>query len=238
MRADFGGGWLTCRVSPGRARIWSLCNFTHRVPGGMAFKTQCGPRWQRGLGAPEWLRWRLLRVDPAHRAGSPAIITEGGLCSEERASARFEIGHSGDFLQGRMALLGRQTHSTPTSSTSRGTTTPFDRRAGALAREGVWSQRIEGTPPASRLRTRCSGRGDDALPGEKAMTELAKSAARVEILWWRLWRLCGVPESAQRDAACRLPGFRAHRAVCPPHDLSVGASRVLESMIRVTGSCH
>ncbi|MDI1249570.1 MAG: adenylyltransferase/cytidyltransferase family protein [Lacunisphaera sp.] len=214
MRVDFGGGWLdvprfarpgtyvvNCAISP----TVSLRHWPYERNAGLG-----------GSGA-----WALLNGHDGVKAEldlgvgwqDPAIITEGGLCVwKSGLHPELEVKHSGDFLRGRMALFwtGKQ-HSTPGVVNQ---ARDYDGivRAGALAREGVWSGSIEkiaaGVCASYGVQR---GEGMDALAGEKA--DAALMACRP-----LAWKYCGggfggyavylFAEPAQRDAACLLPGFR------------------------------
>jgi cytidyltransferase-like protein len=214
LRVDFGGGWLdvpkfarpgayvvNCAISP----LVSLRDWPYERNAGLG-----------GSGA-----WALLNghdgVDAELDLGvgwqDPAIITEGGLCVwKSGPRPELEIKHSGDFLRGRMALrwTGKQ-HSTPGVVNQR---RDYDgiARAGALAREGVWQQSLAGIAAGVRASYAVQrGEGMEPLPGEGE--DAALSACRP-----LAWKYCGggfggyavylFAEPAQRDAACKLPGFR------------------------------
>jgi hypothetical protein len=143
----------------------------------------------------------------------PAVITEGGLCVwKSGPQPVLEVKHSGDFLQGRMALLwtGKQ-HSTP-GVVNQGRDYDGIARAGALAREGVWEQSIGKIAAGVRASYAVQrAEGMDPLPGEK--TDAALVACKP-----LAWKYCGggfggyavylFAEPSQRDAACKLPNFR------------------------------
>jgi len=85
-------------------------------------------------------------------------------------------------------------------------------RAGALAREGVWSGSIDKIAAAVRASYAVQ-RGEGMEPLADATTDAALAGCRP-----LAWKYCGggfggyavylFSEPAQRDAACRLPGFR------------------------------
>lgn len=214
MRVDFGGGWLdvprfarpgayivNCAISP----TVSLRSWPYERNAGLG-----------GSGA-----WALLNghdgvkseLDLGVGWQDPAIITEGGLCVwKSGLHPELEVKHSGDFLRGRMALswTGKQ-HSTPGVVNQ---ARDYDGivRAGALAREGVWSGSIEQIAAGVRASYAVQ-RGEEMEPlaGEKADAALAACRPLA-------WKYCGggfggyavylFAEPAQRDAACQLPGFR------------------------------
>lgn len=214
MRVDFGGGWLdvprfarpgafvvNCAISP----TVSLRDWPYERNAGLG-----------GSGA-----WALLNgrdgvgseLDLGVGWQDPAIITEGGLCVwKSGPQPVLEVKHSGDFLHGRMALLWTgKPHSTPeVVNQSR----DYDAivRAGALAREGVWAQEIRKLAEGVRASYAVQrGEGMEPLPGEKPDAALAACQPLA-------WKYCGggfggyavylFAEPAQRDAACKLKGFR------------------------------
>lgn len=214
MRVDFGGGWLdvprfaragahvvNCAISP----TVSLRDWPYERNAGLG-----------GSGA-----WALLNgrdgvnseLDLGVGWQDPAIITEGGLCVWKSGPRPvLEIKHSGDFLQGRMALYwtGKQ-HSTP-GVVNQSRDYEGIARAGALAREGVWAQSIEKIAAGVRASYAVQrAEGMDALPGESAHPGLAGCQPLA-------WKYCGggfggyavylFAKPVQRDAACQLPGFR------------------------------
>lgn len=214
MRVDFGGGWLdvprfaregtyvvNCAISPtvslrhwpyernaglGGSAAWALLNGKDSV----ASELGLGVGWQ-----------------------DPAIITESGLCVWRSGRVPvLELKHHAGFLQGRMALYwtGKQ-HSTP-GVADLGRDYEGIARAGALAREGVWKEDLrklaEGVKASYGVQR---GEGMDPLPGEAPHAALARCAPLA-------WKYCGggfggyalylFAETAQRDAACRIEGFR------------------------------
>jgi cytidyltransferase-like protein len=215
LRVDFGGGWLDV---PRFAR-----------PGAYVVNCAIAPtvslrEWSyhqnAGLGGSA--AWALLNGKDCFASESdlgvgwqdPAVITETGLCVW-RSGPRpaIEVKHSGDFLRGRMALhwSGRQ-HSTPGVANR-----PRDyagiARAGELARAGVWGESIgkiaEGVIASYAVQR---AEGMEPLPGDAPAPALAECRPLA-------WKYCGggfggyavylFAEPAQRDAACRLPGFQA-----------------------------
>jgi cytidyltransferase-like protein len=214
MRVDFGGGWLdvprfaragayvvNCAISPtvslrdwpyernaglGGSGAWALLNGRD----GVTSEFDLGVGWQ-----------------------DPAIITEGGLCVwKSGPQPVLEIKHNGNFLAGRMALYwtGKQ-HSTP-GVVNQARDYDGIAQAGALAREGVWSQSIGKI--AAGVRTSYGvqrGEGMEALPGEAPHPGLAACRPLA-------WKYCGggfggyavylFAEPSERDAACKLADFR------------------------------
>jgi hypothetical protein len=214
LRVDFGGGWLdvprfsrpgsfivNCAISPtvslrewpyernaglGGSGAWALLNGRD----GVTSELDLGVGWQ-----------------------DPAIITEGGLCVwKSGLRPMLELKHCGDFLQGRMALFWTGTqHSTPGVVNQ---ARDYDGivRAGELAREGVWAGSIgkiaEGVRASYAVQR---GEGMEPLPGETSDAALAACRPLA-------WKYCGggfggyavyiFSEPVQRDAACRLSGFR------------------------------
>ena len=214
LRVDFGGGWLdvprfaregayivNCAISPtvslrhwpyernaglGGSGAWALLNGRD----GTASELDLGVGWQ-----------------------DPAIISEGGLCVWRSGSRPvLEVKRSGDFLHGRMALYwsGKQ-HSTPDVA-NRARDYAGIAWAGALARDGVWAGSLKQIAAGVRASYAVQrGEGMEPLPGESSDAALTASKPLA-------WKYCGggfggyalylFGEAKQRDAACKLPGFR------------------------------
>lgn len=214
LRVDFAGGWLdvpkfsrpdgyvvNCAISP----TVSLRNWSYERNAGLG-----------GSGA-----WALLNGRDGVRSEldlgvgwqDPAIINEGGLCVwKSGVRPVLELKHSGDFLQGRMALrwTGKQ-HSTP-DVVNQARDYEGIAKAATLAREGAWQRSIAGIAAGVRASYGVQrDEGMDPLPGEA--TDAALAACKPIA-----WKYCGggfggyavylFAEAAQRDAACQLPDFR------------------------------
>ncbi|WP_438481707.1 adenylyltransferase/cytidyltransferase family protein [Oleiharenicola lentus] len=217
LRVDFGGGWLdvpryaregayivNCAISPtvslrewgyernaglGGSGAWALLNGKE----GVASELDLGVGWQ-----------------------DPAVIKETGLCVwQSGARPVLEIKHSADFLKGRLAVYwsGKQ-HCTP-SVVDQSRNYDNIAKAGALARAGVWAADIHKI--AEGVRTSYAvqrAENMDPLPGDPASSALPELAACKPLAW----KYCGggfggyavylFAEPAQRDAACKLAGFR------------------------------
>ncbi len=215
LRVDFGGGWLDV---PRFARTGAYivnCTISPTVS-----LREWGYEQNAGLGGSA--AWALLNGRDCFASESdlgvgwqdPAVITETGLCVW-RSGPRpvIDVKHNGDFLRGRMALYwsGKQ-HSTPGVANR-----PRDydgiARAGELARAGVWAESIEQIAAAMRVSYAVQqAEGMEPLPGDAPATEVASCRPLA-------WKYCGggfggyavylFGETAHRDAACRLAGFRS-----------------------------
>jgi cytidyltransferase-like protein len=218
LRVDLGGGWLdvpryarpgayvvNCAISPtvslrhwsyernaglGGSAAWALLNGRD----GVASELDLGVGWQ-----------------------DPAVVVETGLCVwRSGPRPELELKTNGDFLRGRMALFwtGRG-HNTPDVANR---TRDYDgiARAGALARSGVWEGSLDGIAAGIRESYRVQrAEGMDLLPGDAT----APAPAALEACAPLAWKYCGgghggyavylFREPAQRDAACRINGFRA-----------------------------
>ncbi len=207
LRVDFGGGWLdvprlsregafivNCAISPtvslrdwpyernaglGGSGAWALLNGRD----GVSAELDLGVGWQ-----------------------DPAVIAETGLCVW-RSGQRpvLEVKTSGDFLRGRLALhwTGIE-HDTPAMVSGE---RDYDAiaRAGATARQAVWSndlpQLADGVRQSFAVQR---NEGMAALPAD-----LPGALA---------WKYCGggfggyavylFADAVRRDAACARPGFR------------------------------
>lgn len=214
LRIDFAGGWLdvprharaggyivNCAISPtvslrawpyerraglGGSGAWALLNGKD----GVSSELDLGVGWQ-----------------------DPAIIREGGLCvwrSGPRPS--LEIKTDGAMLRGRLALFwtGRG-HDTPAIADSR---RDYDAilQASLTARHAVWRNDLALLADAVRQSYAVQrAEGMDPLPGDRAHAELAACRPLA-------WKYCGggfggyaaylFSSTADRDAACRLDGFR------------------------------
>ena len=217
LRVDFGGGWLDV---PRFARTGTFivnCTISPTV------SLRDWP-YERNAGLGGSAAWAMLNgrdgvtaeLDLGVGWQDPAVVAETGLCVWQSGPRPvLDIKHSGDFLRGRLALhwTGQQ-HSTPgVVDLSR----DYDgiARAGALAREGVWQQSLvklaAGVHESYRVQR---AEGMDPLPGDPA----AASSAQLAECRPLAWKYCGggfggyavylFPETAGRDRACRLPGFR------------------------------
>jgi cytidyltransferase-like protein len=214
MRVDFGGGWLDV---PRFAR-----------PGTFVVNCAISPTvslrewpYERNAGLGGSAAWALLNgrdgvtseLDLGVGWQDPAIITEGGLCVwKSGPHPVLELKHSGDFLRGSMALFwsGKE-HSTPGVANE---PRNYDAiaRAGALARDGVWDESLDQLAAGVRASYAVQrSERMEPLPGDAAAPELAACRPLA-------WKYCGggfgvyavylFAGPAQRDAACRLPGFR------------------------------
>lgn len=218
LRVDFAGGWLDV---PRHAR-----------PGGFIVNCAIAPTvslrawpYERNAGLGGSGAWALLNgrdgVDAELDLGvgwqDPAVIREGGLCvwrSGPRPS--LELKTDGALLRGRLALFwsGRQ-HDTPALADGR---RDYDAiaRAGQAARDAVWRSDLEGLAGAVRQSYAVQrAEGMDPLPGDPAADPVEGLAACRPLAW----KYCGggfggyaaylFPDDAARDAAARLPHFRA-----------------------------
>ncbi len=215
LRVDFGGGWLDVpRFARAGAYIVN-CTISPTVS-----LREWGYEQNAGLGGSA--AWALLNGRDCFASESdlgvgwqdPAVITETGLCVW-RSGPRpvIDVKHNGDFLRGRMALYwsGKQ-HSTP-GVANRSRDYAGIARAGELARAGVQTESIEQIAAAVRASYAVQqAEGMEPLPGDAPATALAACRPLA-------WKYCGggfggyalylFGEPAHRDAACRLPGFRA-----------------------------
>lgn len=217
LRIDFAGGWLDV---PRHAR-----------PGGYIVNCAISPTvslrdWpyerQAGLGGSG--AWALLNgkngvtseLDLGVGWQDPAIIRESGLCVwRSGASPVLEVKTDGSLLRGKLALYWTgQTHDTPSVADGR---RDYDGifRAGQMARDAVWKNDLAALADAVRLTYRTQqGEGMSPLPGDDAAASAALLACRP-----LAWKYCGggfggyaaylFANSSDRDAACRLAGFRA-----------------------------
>jgi cytidyltransferase-like protein len=217
LRVDFGGGWLdvpryaqpgayivNCTISPtvslrewpyernaglGGSAAWAMLNGRD----GITSELDLGVGWQ-----------------------DPAAVAETGLCVWKSGRRPvLEIKHNAGFLRGRMALYwtGRQ-HSTPGVADQERDYAAIA-RAGALARDGVWAESIEGIAAGVRASYAVQrSEGMDPLPGDPA----AANPMTLDDCRPLAWKYCGggfggyavylFADAAARDATCKLPGFR------------------------------
>ncbi len=217
LRVDFAGGWLdvprfaraggfivNCAISPtvslrdwpyhqnaglGGSGAWALINGRD----GVTSELDLGVGWQ-----------------------DPAVINESGLCVwRSGPRPELEVKTDGALLRGRIALFwtGKQ-HSTPAVVNQ---TRDYDaiERAGRTARDAVWANNFEGLAGGVRQSYAVQrAEGMDPLPGDPAApVDAALAACRPHA-----WKYCGggfggyaaylFADSAGRDVACALPGFR------------------------------
>ena len=206
LRVDFAGGWLdvprfaqagayivNCALSP----TVSLRDWPYERNAGLG-----------GSGA-----WALLNgkdgvgseLDLGVGWQDPAIIAETGLCIwRSGPRPELELKHNGEFLRGRMALYWTGTpHDTPGLANQ-----PRDyaaiARAGATARDAVWKSDLVGLAAAVRQSY--------AVQRAEGMAELPDKVKSLAAKYcgggFGGYALYLFAEPAQRDAACRQPGFR------------------------------
>ena len=218
LRVDFGGGWLDVPRFARPGAFVVNCTISPTV-------SLCAWPYERNAGLGGSAAWAMLNgkdgvtaeLDLGVGWQDPAVVAETGLCVWKSGPRPvLEVKHSGDFLRGRMALFwtGLE-HSTP-GVADQGRDYDGIARAGALAREGVWQQSIDGIAAGVRASYQVQrGEGMLPLPGDPAAaTPAALTACRP-----LAWKYCGggfggyalylFAEQARRDAACGLPGFRA-----------------------------
>ncbi len=226
LRVDFAGGWLdvprfsrgdgyvvNCAIAP----MVSLRSWLYEQNAGLG-----------GSGA-----WALLNgrdgvtseLDLGVGCQDPAIISETGLCvwrSGQRPS--LELKTDGSLVHGRLALFwSGQPHCTPDLTDG---ARNYDAivQASRIARQAAWQQDyllLCGAVRASYEVQRAEGMAP--LPGDQA-------AARHETLTGchpLAWKYCGggfggyavylFSDQIGRDAACKLPGFRAVEPYVAPH---------------------
>jgi cytidyltransferase-like protein len=219
LRVDFGGGWLDV---PAYAR-----------PGAYVVNCAISPTvslrewgYERNAGLGGSGAWALLNgkngvgseLDLGVGWQDPAVIGETGLCVwHSGARPRLEVKTAGEFLRGRMAIYWTgSSHHTPGNV---GKTRDYDAivRAGALAREAVWTNNLDTLAQAVRVSyTMQIGEGMQPLPGDPAA-----GAAGAEALGGiapLAWKYCGgghggyavylCRDAAERERLCALPGFR------------------------------
>jgi cytidyltransferase-like protein len=217
LRVDFAGGWLdvpryarpetyvvNCAISP----LVSLREWPYERNAGLG-----------GSGA-----WALLNgkdgvvseLDLGVGWQDPAIIAETGLCVW-RSGPRpdLELKHDGAFLRGRLALYWTGApHDTPASAKL-----PRDydaiARASLSARDAVWRSDFSLLANAVRqsYAVQCA-EGMTRLPGDSAGPANVLPAGVKPLAW----KYCGggfggyavylFADAAEREAACRAPGFR------------------------------
>ncbi|WP_414662566.1 adenylyltransferase/cytidyltransferase family protein [Horticoccus sp. 23ND18S-11] len=207
LRVDFGGGWLdvprlardgayivNCAISPtvslrewpyernaglGGSGAWALLNGRD----GVGSELDLGVGWQ-----------------------DPAVIAETGLCVW-RSGQRpvLEVKTSGDFLRGRLALYWTGvSHDTPGIVAG---ARDYDAiaRAGATARDAVWSNSLTGIAEAVRQSYAVQrAEGMAALPAEIPGMLAAKYCGG----GFGGYAAYVFAEPAARDAACAQAGFR------------------------------
>jgi hypothetical protein len=220
LRVDFGGGWLDV---PAYAR-----------PGAFVVNCAISPTvslrewaYERNAGLGGSGAWALLNgkngvgseLDLGVGWQDPAVIGETGLCVwHSGARPLLEVKTSGEFLRGRMAIYWTgSSHHTPGNV---GKARDYDAivRAGALAREAVWTNNLETLAQAVRASYAMQmGEGMQPLPGDPAA-----GAAGVKALGGLTplaWKYCGgghggyavylCRDAAERECLCAQPGFRA-----------------------------
>ncbi len=216
LRVDFAGGWLDV---PRYAR-----------PGGYIVNCAISPTvslrswpYERNAGLGGSGAWTLLNgrdgvmaeLDLGVGWQDPAVIQEGGLCVwRSGRRPELEIKTSAAWLRGRMALrwCGKE-HSTPSMVND---ARDYDAiyRAGQAARDAVWRSSLAGLAAAVRQSYAVQrAEGMEPLPADPAASDAALEACRP-----LAWKYCGggfggyaaylFAEPADRDSACRLPGFR------------------------------
>ncbi|HEX2854601.1 MAG TPA: adenylyltransferase/cytidyltransferase family protein [Opitutaceae bacterium] len=222
LRVDFAGGWLdvprfsrpgafvvNCAISP----TVSLRHWPYERNAGLG-----------GSGA-----WALLNgrdgVDSELNLGvgwqDPAIISETGLCvwrSGLRPS--LEVKCTGEFLRGKLALYWTGTpHDTPDIVKTHRDYSAIE-RAAATARDAVWRSDLLLLADAVRQSyfnvQRPEGMGP--LPGDPAGDAAMRSVLPAGVTPLA-WKYCGggfggyavylFSDTAQRDAVCACPNFRA-----------------------------
>lgn len=217
LRVDFGGGWLDVpRFARAGAYVVN-CAISPQV----SLRDWC---YERNAGLGGSAAWALLsgRDGVSSELGlgvgwqDPAVITETGLCVwKSGPRPELEIKHGADFLRGKMALLWTgQEHSTP-GVVDQARDYDGIARAGALARNAVWNESLDQLAAAVRVsygvqraEAMAPLPGDAQAEPNRALFDCAPLA----------WKYCGggfggyalylFSETAKRDAACRLPGFR------------------------------
>ncbi len=217
LRVDFGGGWLDVPRFARPGTFVVNCTISPTV------SLRAWP-YERNAGLGGSAAWAMLNgrdgitseLDLGVGWQDPAVVAETGLCVwKSGPRPELEVKHSGDFLRGCLALYwtGNE-HSTPGVADQR---RDYDAiaRAGALAREGVWGRSLDQLAAGVRASyTVQCGEGMKPLPGDPA----AEATAALADCRPLAWKYCGggfggyamylFPETAARDAACRLPGFR------------------------------
>ncbi len=207
LRVDFAGGWLdvprharegafvvNCTISP----LVSLRHWPYEKQAGLG-----------GSGA-----WALLNgkdgigseLDLGVGWQDPAIIAETGLCVwHSGPRPHLEIKTTGAWLRGRLALYWTGcSHDTPANVTN-----PRDydaiERAGALARDAVWTADFAALADAVRTSysTQCA-EGMAPLPAAPAGATAWKYSGG----GFGGYALYLFENTATRDAACTLPHFR------------------------------
>jgi cytidyltransferase-like protein len=218
LRIDFAGGWLdvprharaggyivNCAISP----TVSLRSWPYERNAGLG-----------GSGA-----WALLNgkdgvvseLDLGVGWQDPAIIREGGLCVwRSGPKPALEIKTDGSLLRGRIALFWTgKGHCTPAMADGK---RDYDAifRAGVTARDAVWKNDFAALADAVRQSYAVQrAEGMDPLPGDPAALASAELTACRPLAW----KYCGggfggyavylFPTPAERDASCRIAGFRA-----------------------------
>jgi len=215
LRVDFGGGWLdvprharegsyivNCAISP----TVSLRDWTYERNAGLG-----------GSGA-----WALLNgkngVGAELNLGvgwqDPAVISETGLCVwRSGAHPSLEIKTSGEMLRGRMAIYWTGApHDTPHNADNKRDYDTIS-RAGALARQAVWSSDFSRLAEAVRISYAAQlGEGMHPLPGDPSATHDLGGITPLA------WKYCGgghggyavylCATHSDRERLCTLPGFR------------------------------
>ena len=218
LRVDFAGGWLDV---PRFAR-----------PGGYIVNCAIAPTvslrswpYERNAGLGGSGAWAVLNgrdavtseLDLGVGWQDPAIIREGGLCVwRSGLRPELEIKTDGSLLRGRMALLwcGKE-HSTPSLADG---ARDYDAilRAGQTARDAVWKDDFHSLALAVRQSYAVQrAEGMEPLPGDPAVAMAGAAAPDPAAL---AWKYCGggfggyavyiFASGRERDAACKLPGFR------------------------------
>lgn len=149
LRVDFAGGWLDVPRFAREGAFIVNCAISPFV------SLQDGGWWaERGGGLGGSGAYALLQgkngIDSEVnqlRVGwqDPAIINESGLCVWRSGPIpALEIKTNGDLLKGRTAVLHTGVvHDTPATADVRRDYNAIE-KAGALARDAVWSQSLEG----------------------------------------------------------------------------------------------
>lgn len=218
LRVDFAGGWLDV---PRHAR-----------PGGYIVNCAISPTvslrdwpYERNAGLGGSGAWALLNgkdgvsaeLDLGVGWQDPAIIREGGLCVwRSGPKPELEIKTDATLLRGRLALYwSGKAHCTPSVADGARDYAAIA-RAGHTARDAVWANDFSGLAAAVRQSYAVQrAEGMDPLPGDPAAPASPDLLASRPIAW----KYCGggfggyavylFQDQAARDAACRLPAFRA-----------------------------
>lgn len=218
LRVDFAGGWLDV---PRHAR-----------PGGYIVNCAISPTvslrdwpYERNAGLGGSGAWALLNgkdgvsaeLDLGVGWQDPAIIREGGLCVwRSGPKPVLEVKTDATLLQGRLALYwSGKAHCTPSVADGARDYAAIE-RAGHTARDAVWANDLNGLAAAVRQSYAVQrAEGMDPLPGDAATSPAPELTATRPLAW----KYCGggfggyavylFADRTSRDAACRLPAFRA-----------------------------